>query len=147
MSTVCSWCGVEVGVDEGFRAAEPEGERKAAFCRLEHVVPWAIQGAHWDPGRLLEPGEPDDGLGRCAHCGGPLGDRIQLQVRSTAYGSISLLITIGAAVLLGLLFLRRLVRYLLRRRSSTPGDEDGDLPGGSAPEGAAVPLPPTRSPV
>ena len=30
--------------------AEPEGERRAAFCRLEHVVPWAIQGAHWDPG-------------------------------------------------------------------------------------------------
>jgi hypothetical protein len=68
MSTVCSWCGVEVGVDEGFRAAEPEGERKAAFCRLEHVVPWAIQGAH-------------DGLGRCAHCGGPLGDRRVLLVR------------------------------------------------------------------
>ena len=41
----CSWCGVEVGADEGFRASEPEGERKAAFCRLEHVVPWAIQGA------------------------------------------------------------------------------------------------------
>ena len=46
----CSWCGVEVGIDEGFRASEPEGERKAAFCRLEHVVPWAIQGAHWEPG-------------------------------------------------------------------------------------------------
>ena len=59
----CSWCGVEVGTDEGFRAAEPEGERKAAFCRLEHVVPWAIQGAHWEPGTILQPGEPDDGLG------------------------------------------------------------------------------------
>ena len=64
----CSWCGVEVGADEGFRASEPEGERKAAFCRLEHVVPWAIQGAHWDPGTFVRPGEPDDGLGRCAHC-------------------------------------------------------------------------------
>ena len=79
--------------------------------------------------------------------GAPLGDPVQLQVQSTAYGSISVVVTIGAAVLLGLLFLRRLVRYLLRRRRSTPGDEDGDLPGGSAPEGAAVPLPPTRSPV
>ena len=77
----CSWCGVDVGVDEGFRATEPEGERKAAFCRLEHVVPWAIQGAHWDPGRILQPGEPDEGLGRCAHCGGPLGDRRVLLVR------------------------------------------------------------------
>jgi hypothetical protein len=77
----CSWCGVEVGIDEGFRASEPEGERKAAFCRLEHVVPWAIQGAHWDPGTILQPGEPDDGLGRCAHCGGALGDRRVLLVR------------------------------------------------------------------
>ena len=79
--------------------------------------------------------------------GAPLGDPVQLQVQSTAYGSISVIVTIGAAVLLGLLFLRRLVRYLLRRRRGTPGDEDGDLPGGPAPEGAAVPLPPTRSPV
>ena len=55
----CSWCGVPVGTDEGFRATEPEGERKAAFCRLEHVVPWAIQGAHWEPGTILQPGEPD----------------------------------------------------------------------------------------
>jgi hypothetical protein len=77
----CSWCGVPVGTDEGFRATEPEGERKAAFCRLEHVVPWAIQGAHWEPGTILQPGEPDDGLGRCAHCGGPLGDRRVLLVR------------------------------------------------------------------
>ena len=77
----CSWCGTDIGRDEGFRATEPEGERVAAFCRLEHVVPWAIQGAHWDPGRIIEPGEPDDGLGRCAHCGGPLGDRRVLLVR------------------------------------------------------------------
>src|SRR4051812_50213229 len=67
----CSWCGTDIGRDEGFRATEPEGERTAAFCRLQHVVPWAIQGAHWDPGRILAPGDPGDGLGRCAHCGGP----------------------------------------------------------------------------
>jgi hypothetical protein len=74
--------------------------------------------------------------------GEPLGDRIELQVKSTAYGSISLLITIGAAALLGLLFLRRLVNFLLRRRrAGTPAAEPG------APEGAAVPLPPNRSPV
>ena len=78
--------------------------------------------------------------------GAPLGDPVQLQVQSTAYGTISVVITIGAAALLGLLFLRRLVRFLLRRRRGAPGDEDGDLPG-PAPEGAAVPLPPTRSPV
>src|SRR5215207_5184232 len=72
---VCSWCGVDVDLDDGFRLAEPVGERRAVFCRLEHVVPWVIQGAHWEAGRLLGPGEPDDGLGRCAHCGGDLGDR------------------------------------------------------------------------
>ena len=78
---VCSWCGVAVDRDDGFRLTEPAGERKAVFCRLEHVVPWAIQGAHWEPGRLLEPDEPDDGLGRCVHCGGALGDRRVLLVR------------------------------------------------------------------
>jgi hypothetical protein len=77
--------------------------------------------------------------------GGPLGDRVGFQVKSTAYGTISLAITLGAAVLLGLLFLRRLVRFVLQRRRGGPPD-DGGL-GGPAPEGAAVPLPPTRSPV
>jgi hypothetical protein len=82
MSTVqCSWCGVDIGPEEGFRAAEPEGERKAAFCRLEHVVPWAIQGAYWEPGTILSAGDPDDGLGRCAQCCGPLGGRRVLLVR------------------------------------------------------------------
>lgn len=73
--------------------------------------------------------------------GRPLGAPVQVRVKSTAYGSISLLITIGAAALLGLLFLRRLVRFVLRRRRA------GGRPAGPAPEGAAVPLPPTRSPV
>ena len=77
----CSWCGNDIGLGEGFRAAEPEGERKAAFCRLEHIVPWAIQGAHWDPGRIIDAGDPDDGLGRCAHCGDLLDERHVLLVR------------------------------------------------------------------
>ena len=38
MSLSCSWCGIGVDDDEGFRAAEPAGERVAAFCRLEHVA-------------------------------------------------------------------------------------------------------------
>jgi hypothetical protein len=78
---VCSWCGVAVGPDEGFRATEPAGDRKAAFCRLEHVVPWAIQGAHWDPGTPLGPGDPDDALGRCAQCGSALADTRVLLIR------------------------------------------------------------------
>jgi hypothetical protein len=67
---------------------------------------------------------------------------VRLQVKSTAYGPISLLITIGAAALLGLLFLRRLVRFVLRRRGTAATDAE---PPAVAPEGTAVP--PTRSPV
>jgi len=77
----CSWCGVDVAEGEGFRAAEPVGERKAIFCRLEHVVPWVIQGAHWDPGTILEPDDSDEGLGRCAHCGEELDDARVLLIR------------------------------------------------------------------
>ena len=72
--------------------------------------------------------------------GQPLGDRITLQVKSTAYGSISLIITIGAAVLLGLLFLRRLVNLVLRRRRAAATEL-------GAPEGTTGALPPNRSPV
>ena len=71
--------------------------------------------------------------------GTPLGDEVRMQVRSTAYGPITLGLTIGAAALLGLLFLRRAVRFVLaRRRGETGGDP-------AAAEGAG--LPPTRSPV
>ena len=61
----CSWCGVEVGADEGFRASEPEGERKAAFCRLEHVVPVG------HPGRPLGSGD-DPAARRARRRPGPL---------------------------------------------------------------------------
>ena len=80
---VCSWCGVDVDEGSGFRAAEPEGERRAAFCRLEHVVPWVIQGAHWEPGGYegMGTGDHANGLGRCAHCAQPVGDAVVLLVR------------------------------------------------------------------
>jgi hypothetical protein len=74
--------------------------------------------------------------------GALLGNPVHIQVKSTAYGSISLLITFGAAALLALLFLRRLVRFLRRRRRTTAA---GDQPG-TAPEGVGA-HPPTRSPV
>ncbi|MGY2127855.1 hypothetical protein [Blastococcus sp. SYSU DS0617] len=76
--------------------------------------------------------------------GGTLGERVELQVRSTAYGPISLIITIGAAALLGLLFLRRLVHFLLRRRARATGSDAGVPPLG--PDGSPTPGP-TRSPV
>jgi hypothetical protein len=65
---------VAVERDDGFRLAERPGERHATFCRLEHVVPWAFQGAHWQPGLPEEPSSVDAGLDTCAHCGDPLGD-------------------------------------------------------------------------
>lgn len=76
--------------------------------------------------------------------GTPLGERVEMQVRSTAYGPISLIITIGAASLLGLLFLRRLVHFVLRRRARAGDAPDGGRPTG--PDGTPLPTP-TRSPV
>ncbi|MDT0274414.1 DUF6049 family protein [Blastococcus goldschmidtiae] len=76
--------------------------------------------------------------------GGTLGERVEMQVRSTAYGPISLIITIGAAALLALLFLRRLVHFLLRRRARATGSDAGVPPLG--PDGPPTPVP-TRSPV
>jgi hypothetical protein len=67
--------------------------------------------------------------------GGPLGESVQLRVKSTAYGTVTLAITVGAGVLLGLLFLRRLVRFLLSRRRP------------AAEEAEPVAVPPVRSPV
>jgi hypothetical protein len=71
MRTQCSWCGVEVEADDGFRAYEPAGDRAAAFCRLEHLVPWAMQGAHWEAGA---PPESPPSSSRCAECDAELGD-------------------------------------------------------------------------
>jgi hypothetical protein len=82
----CSWCGTEVEADDGLRAYEPAGARAAVFCRLEHVVPWEMQGPHWEADRG-ERGESDsegpalapDAL--CAHCGEELTDTRVILVR------------------------------------------------------------------
>lgn len=78
---VCSWCGVDVPEDAGFRVSEPAGERAAVFCRLEHIVPWGIQGAHWEPADPAADGPEPAGIGRCAQCAGPVGDRAVLLIR------------------------------------------------------------------
>jgi hypothetical protein len=70
----CTWCGAHVERDDGFRLAEEPGDRGAAFCRLEHLVPWALNGAHWRPGEPDEPGEVVHSLETCSHCGEKLGD-------------------------------------------------------------------------
>ena len=80
MSELCNWCGTHVERDDGWRAAEPAGARRAVFCRLEHVVPWSMQGAHWDAGELVEPADVSQ-VETCAHCGEPLGEVHVLLVR------------------------------------------------------------------
>jgi hypothetical protein len=77
----CTWCGASVEDDDGFRLYEPAGDRRATFCRLEHVVPWAIQGPHWEAGELDEPPAAEDVPRTCAHCGRELGDVHVLLVR------------------------------------------------------------------
>ena len=74
----CTWCGAPVEAGDGFRAYEAAGGRRAVFCRLEHVVPWAIRGARWDAGES----EAADGLEECAFCGAPLGELHVALVRS-----------------------------------------------------------------
>jgi len=77
----CTWCGTDVEADDGWRAYEPAGERRAVFCRLEHLIPWSIQGPHWEAGTLTEPLALDEAAERCSHCGAPLGDVHVLLVR------------------------------------------------------------------
>jgi hypothetical protein len=77
----CSWCGREIEPADGWRLEEQPGARRAAFCRLEHVVPWAIQGAHWEPGEIDAPTATRDSVDACAQCGKPLTDVRLLLVR------------------------------------------------------------------
>jgi hypothetical protein len=77
----CSWCGAPVESGDGWRAAGPAGERRAAFCRLEHVFPWWAKGPFWEAGTLAEPPHLADSLTECAQCGEALSDTRVLLVR------------------------------------------------------------------
>jgi hypothetical protein len=70
----CSWCGTGVEPSDGFRAGEHPGERMAVFCRLEHIVPWELHGAHWEAGTPREPAGVAARHAECAQCGKALGD-------------------------------------------------------------------------
>jgi len=76
----CTWCGTAVDPSDGFRAAEHAGDRGAVFCRLEHVVPWGIQGAHWEAGEPLEPAGTDRAA-ECSLCGTSLGEAHVVLIR------------------------------------------------------------------
>jgi len=78
VSDRCTWCGTTVEDGDGYRAYEPAGGRRAVFCRLEHIVPWAIRGAWWEPGTPVE----DQALQRCSLCGAALADAHVLLLRS-----------------------------------------------------------------
>ena len=74
--------------NDGYRLGDRQrgkaGDRGAVFCRLEHIVPWALQGAHWEVGEPLEPAGLDtdiEGRRECAHCGAALGDAHLLLIR------------------------------------------------------------------
>jgi len=86
----CTWCGNRVEHSDGYRVSrvgsrgeaeqEVDVHRCATFCRLEHVVPWIMQGAHWE---AAEPLEPHD-LGheaQCTHCGAALEEAHLVLVR------------------------------------------------------------------
>ena len=77
----CDWCGAGVEAGDGFRAYEPAGERRATFCRLEHVVPWGIHGGHWGAGALDEPASIEREPITCSQCGAALGEVHVLLVR------------------------------------------------------------------
>ena len=77
----CSWCGTDVEAEDGYRLSEPAGERRAVFCRLEHVVPWAMQGPSWEAGEIGQLAGLGDDRDRCAHCDAVLDDKRVLLVR------------------------------------------------------------------
>jgi hypothetical protein len=66
----CSWCGEPIEPHDGWRLHEHPGARRAAFCRLEHAVPWAMRGARWEAGDDVEAPSPQS----CSQCGAALGD-------------------------------------------------------------------------
>ena len=78
MNDRCSWCGADVEPGDGYRAYEPAGSRQAVFCRLEHVVPWAIRGAWWEAGQPVD----DPRLSTCSFCGDTLDEAHVLFVRT-----------------------------------------------------------------
>jgi hypothetical protein len=77
----CTWCGAAVGEGEGYRAWQPGEQRGATFCRLEHVVPWALRGAAWEAAVEPVPAAAAE-LVACARCGARLGGDRVLLVRS-----------------------------------------------------------------
>ena len=77
----CSWCGNAIEREDGWRAEEVPGARRAAFCRLEHISRGRSRARTGTPGEIEEPRGIADSLDTCAHCGEALGDVRVLLVR------------------------------------------------------------------
>src|SRR3954451_3194765 len=65
---MCTWCGKPVEPDDGYRLYD--GDRVAVFCRLEHLVPWQMQGERWQSAEVRST-EVRSAEGQCAECGEP----------------------------------------------------------------------------
>jgi hypothetical protein len=83
----CTWCGTDVDSTDGYRLTEHAGDRGAVFCRLEHIVPWAIQGAHWEAGEPVEHGAGAS-VTSCSFCSAKLGETLLLLVRRRGEHSV-----------------------------------------------------------
>lgn len=44
----CAWCNRELDRGDCWVARAEGGGEEAGFCRLEHIVPWAIRGRGWE---------------------------------------------------------------------------------------------------
>ena len=85
----CTWCAREIDPQDGYRLRAEPGERRAAFCRLEHVIPWVIRGARWEVTQVDEPEEPAGGVDRCVQCEVPLAEGHLVLVRRRGEHRIS----------------------------------------------------------
>lgn len=51
-----------------------------AFCRLEHVIPWVMRGAPWDPGGALARPAVEPSPLKCSECGRALAQPAALRL-------------------------------------------------------------------
>ncbi len=79
----CVWCGRGIDSQAGYRLRQEPGERRAAFCRLEHIIPWSIRGPRWETA-ANERDEPTEAVSRCAHCDAALAEARLVLVRRRA---------------------------------------------------------------
>lgn len=63
----CDWCGVYLDDESAIRLLWPDRSLGAAFCRLEHVVPWIMTKNDWHIWEGVE--TPEEAAPSCAQSG------------------------------------------------------------------------------